>query len=215
MGGSALAVAALIAGSAACGASPAAEVAPTGRAEGPSASAAAPEASRETPTTAASEAIDPALACSGAGECTGSYLAAVPRTEADCACRTCATHVVSLAGLTERSEADQRVCGAWYRTHDCPPVTCAEDHHRALCVRGMCVAAPVVASDEPAPCRSPHDCPREAACVTGALGGDIGCTGETCCGAAECHHGCATDADCPACRSSCVAGACRNPNGAM
>ena len=207
-------LAALLAG---CGAGTSSAGTPptsTAPSEGTSSSEGTPASEGALPT-APSEIIDPALACSGPGDCTGSYLGTVPQTEADCACRTCAVHIVGLAGLEQRSEADQRVCGAWHRTHDCPPVTCAERSDRALCVRGMCVAAPVVDADEPSPCRSPADCPRGAACVTGALGGEIGCTNETCCGTAECHNGCSSDADCPACRSSCVSGSCRNPNGPM
>ena len=67
-------------------------------------------------------------------------------------------------------------------------------------------------------CRSPADCAGEAACVVSGLGGRLGCTGASCCGADECINGCHADADCPACRPVCTtspdgSGTCSNPNG--
>jgi len=83
-------------------------------------------------------------------------------------------------------------------------------------------STPVVVSvdepDEP-DCASPADCEGHRACVTNALGGPLGCTGESCCGASECVNGCVTDADCPRCRPECArspnaaSGTCRNPHG--
>ena len=68
-------------------------------------------------------------------------------------------------------------------------------------------------------CASPADCADRRACVVNALGGPLGCTGESCCGASECINGCLSDSDCPACRPDCIgaddgtAGHCVNPNG--
>lgn len=166
------------------------------------------------PTDPGIPRVEPGTECSGPGECTGSYFAVPPVTEADCACPTCETHVMGLARLNEISEADARVCGAWRRAHTCPRLACPPAGLQAMCVRGACVASPIIeAGDGPSPCRSPADCPSGIACVINALGGDIGCTDGTCCSAAECVNGCASDADCPSCRPSCVNGACRNPHG--
>jgi hypothetical protein len=63
--------------------------------------------------------------------------------------------------------------------------------------------AKAAAETEKAGCKSPGDCPAQKACVVGSLGGAIGCTDATCCGAAECTNGCRTDADCPSCRPKC------------
>ena len=166
------------------------------------------------PTDPALPSVAPGTECSGPGDCTGSYLAVPPVTEADCACQTCETHVMGLARLNEISEADARVCGAWRRAHPCPQLRCPPNHRQATCVRGACVSAPVIEAGEgPSPCRSPADCPGGLSCVINALGGQIGCIDGACCGPAECTNGCASDADCPSCRPSCVNGACRNPHG--
>ncbi len=167
------------------------------------------------PPAEGDESIAAGTECDGAGQCTASYYAEPPRTEADCHCRGCARHVVNETRLREISQAVETVCAAWDRTHDCPPVTCVPAASEARCVRGACVDVPIVRDEGPAPCRSPADCPRSAACVTAALGGDRGCTDETCCGTAECINGCASDADCPPCRRECRSGTCRNPDGAM
>jgi hypothetical protein len=53
-------------------------------------------------------------------------------------------------------------------------------------------------------CEGPVDCPRRARCVASAMGGGTGCTGQTCCGSAECSNGCLRDADCPSCRPRCT-----------
>jgi hypothetical protein len=63
-------------------------------------------------------------------------------------------------------------------------------------------------------CQVPADCSPRTRCVTAAMGGSVGCTGETCCGPSECANGCMSDADCPRCRPRCTArggepGACR------
>jgi hypothetical protein len=63
-------------------------------------------------------------------------------------------------------------------------------------------------------CQARSDCPDRMQCVTAAMGGGIGCTGESCCDGAECSNGCFTAADCPSCRPRCSArggepGACR------
>jgi hypothetical protein len=66
-------------------------------------------------------------------------------------------------------------------------------------------------------CREPSDC-RGSPCVVAALG-QMGCTGEICCGVDECYNGCGNDDDCPECRPSCeraggnwASGTCRNPD---
>lgn len=154
-------------------------------------------------------------ACTSSGDCTHSSLPSVA-AEADCACPGCGGPAVSLARLSEIAARYEAVCGAWRRAHDCPPTVCAERHERSLCVGGECLDEPVAqaGSGAPPPCAHPGDCPGRAACVTHALGGEVGCTNETCCGAAECGNGCASDADCPACRPHCREGSCRSESGA-
>lgn len=62
-----------------------------------------------------------------------------------------------------------------------------------------------VRSDHNVPpgCDGPEDCEGRR-CVVSALGGDYGCSNETCCGADECGNGCASNADCPPCRPTCA-----------
>lgn len=175
-------------------------------------------AAAEAPAPAAAPAAEPADApeCTGSGECTWRRFPVVT-TEADCACPGCGGgEAVSISRLSELHGRYEDVCGAWLRAHDCPPLVCAESTERSLCIRGRCLGEPVVGEDHtgPLPCAHPGDCPGRAACVTAALGGERGCTDETCCGAAECSNGCATDADCPSCRPLCREHRCRSLTGA-
>jgi hypothetical protein len=170
-----------------------------------------PVAPARAETPAPSQAA-PEPECATSADCSFTSVRDV-QTVADCACPTCDGPALSVARLTAIGDRYESICGAWRVEHACTPPICAQER-LALCVDGRCLAEPVVdsATGVPSPCRSPADCAGGVACVRTALGGNLGCTGESCCGAAECSNACATDADCPACRPACVSGSCGRPH---
>jgi hypothetical protein len=162
------------------------------------------------PDPSPSPAATPDGPCENVGDCTFCHWI-VPSDPSACACPTCARVATTPSGCGEMMREHQRVCPHL----QCRLPVCDAAPAVSTCIEGRCVSAPVVdsASGQPSPCRSPADCPGNLRCVVSALGGDIGCTNGTCCSAAECNNGCATDADCPSCRPQCRNGTCRTTTG--
>lgn len=174
--------------------------APTSAAPAPApspASTVAPPASEAAPTPE----------CTSSSDCSFTFIPDVT-SETDCICPRCRSDAMSSTRMDEAYARYQQLCPGYQVAHACAPVTdCGS--RIANCIEGRCVGGPIAEADgHPAPCSTPADC-GGARCVITALGGTFGCTNEACCETAECSNGCATDADCPACRPTCDRGSCR------
>ena len=78
------------------------------------------------------------LSCSSRRDCTYDIVPVVQK-EADCSCPQCPVDAPAVARSVyeERAKAFAQVCGAWSKTHACPPTFCSPPP-RLSCVAAQC-----------------------------------------------------------------------------